>query len=65
VIFLINNRGYAIEHCWLGKTSRFNDVTNRSYADLPKVFRSDTAGRSFVVKTVADLRRALSARTTA
>jgi indolepyruvate decarboxylase len=61
VIFLINNRGYTIERCWLGKTSRFNDVANWAYADLPKVFRPDTTARSFVVKTVADLEKALSA----
>jgi indolepyruvate decarboxylase len=61
VIFLINNSGYTIERCWLGKTSRFNDVANWSYADLPKVFRRDTTARSFVVKTVADLEKALSA----
>jgi len=61
VIFLINNNGYTIERCWLGKTSRFNDVANWAYADLPKVFRPDTAARSFVVKTVADLEVALSA----
>ena len=42
VIFLINNGGYTIERCWLGKTSRFNDVANWAYADLPKVFRPDT-----------------------
>jgi indolepyruvate decarboxylase len=61
VIFLINNGGYTIERCWLGKTSRFNDVANWSYAGLPKVFRPDTNARSFVVKTVADLEKALSA----
>jgi indolepyruvate decarboxylase len=61
VIFLINNGGYTIERCWLGKTLRFNDVANWSYADLPKVFRRDTTARSFVVKTVADLEKALSA----
>ncbi len=61
VIFLINNGGYTIERCWLGKTSRFNNVANWSYADLPKVFRKDTNARSFVVKTVADLEKALSA----
>ena len=61
VIFLINNGGYTIERCWLGKTSRFNDVANWSYADLPTVFRRDTTARSFVVKTVADLEEALSA----
>jgi indolepyruvate decarboxylase len=61
VIFLINNGGYTIERCWLGKTSRFNDVANWSYADLPKVFRRDTTARSFVVKTPADLEEALSA----
>ncbi|HXC82384.1 MAG TPA: thiamine pyrophosphate-binding protein [Trebonia sp.] len=61
VIFLINNGGYTIERCWLGKTSHFNDVANWSYADLPKVFRRDTNARSFVVKTLADLEKALSA----
>jgi indolepyruvate decarboxylase len=61
VIFLINNGGYTIERCWLGKTSRFNDVANWAYADLPKVFRPDTKARSFVVKTAADLEKALSA----
>jgi indolepyruvate decarboxylase len=46
VIFLINNRGYTIERCWLGKTARYNDVANWAYADLPKVFRPDTTARS-------------------
>jgi indolepyruvate decarboxylase len=61
VIFLINNGGYLIERCYLGKTSRFNDVANWAYADLPKVFRPDTTARSFVVRTVADLGKALRA----
>ena len=61
VIFLINNGGYTIERCWLGKTSRFNDVADWAYADLPKVYRRDTTARSFVVKTMADLEKALSA----
>jgi len=61
VIFLINNGGYTIERCWLGKTARYNDVANWAYADLPKVFRPDTKARSFVVKTAADLEKALSA----
>jgi indolepyruvate decarboxylase len=61
VIFLINNGGYTIERCWLGKTSRFNDVANWSYADMPKVFQRDTTAQSFIVKTVADLEKALSA----
>jgi indolepyruvate decarboxylase len=61
VIFLINNGGYTIERCWLGKTSRYNDVADWNYADLPKVFQKNTAARSFVVKTIADLEKALSA----
>ena len=61
VIFLINNGGYTIERCWLGKTSRFNDVANWAYADLPKVFRPETTARSFVARTPADLEKALSA----
>ncbi len=62
VIFLINNGGYTVERCYLGKTSRYNDIATWSYADLPKVFRPDTKARSFKVKTVADLEKALSAQ---
>ncbi len=61
VIFLINNGGYTVERCYLGKTSRYNDVATWAYADLPKVFHPGTTARSFVVKTVDDLREALSA----
>jgi indolepyruvate decarboxylase len=61
VIFLINNGGYTVERCYLGKTSRFNDIATWAYADLPKVFRPGTKARTFVVKTVADLEKALSA----
>ena len=61
VIFLINNGGYTIERGYMGKTAHYNDVATWAYADLPKVFRPDTAARSFVVKTVADLHNALDA----
>jgi indolepyruvate decarboxylase len=61
VIFLINNGGYTIERGYLGKNETYNDIANWSYADLPKVFRSDTSARSFVVKTSGDLQGALSA----
>jgi indolepyruvate decarboxylase len=61
VIFLINNGGYTIERGYLGKAERYNDVARWSYADLPKVFRPDTAERSFVVKTSGNLQDALSA----
>jgi indolepyruvate decarboxylase len=60
VIFLINNGGYTVERCYLGKTSRYNDIATWAYADLPRVFRPDTTARSFVVKTADDLRDALS-----
>jgi indolepyruvate decarboxylase len=61
VIFLINNGGYTIERGYMGKTADYNDVAGWAYAQLPKVFRPDTTARSFVVKTVADLEKALSA----
>ncbi len=60
VIFLINNGGYTIERGYLGKAESYNDVANWSYADLPKVFRPDTSARSFVVRTVSDLKDVLS-----
>jgi indolepyruvate decarboxylase len=61
VIFLINNGGYTIERGYMGKTSDYNDIACWAYAELPKVFRPDTTARSFVVKTVADLEKALAA----
>jgi len=61
VIFLINNGGYTIERGYIGKTAHYNDIATWAYADLPRVFRPDTTARSFVVKTVGDLRKALSA----
>jgi indolepyruvate decarboxylase len=61
VIFLINNGGYTIERGYMGKTSDYNDIAGWAYAQLPKVFRPDTNAKSFVVKTVADLEKALSA----
>ena len=60
VILLINNGGYTIERGYLGKTESYNDVAKWAYADLPKVFRPETTARSFVVKTVGDLKNALS-----
>ena len=61
VIFLINNGGYTIERGYMGKTEDYNDIARWDYAQLPKVFRPDTTARSFVVKTVADLEKALAA----
>jgi indolepyruvate decarboxylase len=61
VIFLINNGGYTIERGYMGKTADYNDIARWSYSELPKVFRPDTTAQSFVVKTVADLEKALNA----
>jgi indolepyruvate decarboxylase len=61
VIFLINNGGYTIERGYMGKTAGYNDIATWAYAELPKVLRPDTTARSFVVKTVADLEKALAA----
>jgi indolepyruvate decarboxylase len=61
VIFLINNGGYTIERGYMGKTADYNDIATWAYTQLPKVFRPDTTARSFLVKTVADLEKALSA----
>jgi len=61
VIFLINNGGYTIERGYMGKTSDYNDIAAWAYTELPKVFRPGTTARSFLVKTIADLEKALSA----
>ncbi|HTW04532.1 MAG TPA: thiamine pyrophosphate-binding protein [Streptosporangiaceae bacterium] len=61
VIFLINNGGYTIERGYIGRSADYNNIARWAYAELPKVFRPDTKARSFVVKTVDDLEKALSA----
>ncbi len=61
VIFLINNGGYTIERGYMGKTADYNDIATWAYTGLAKVFRPDTTAKSFLVKTVADLEKALSA----
>jgi indolepyruvate decarboxylase len=61
VIFLINNGGYTIERGYMGKTADYNDIATWAYTELPKVYRPDTTAKSFQVKTVADLEKALSA----
>jgi indolepyruvate decarboxylase len=61
VIFLINNGGYTIERGYMGKTADYNDIATWAYTELPKVFRPDTTAKSFLVKTVADLEKALGA----
>jgi indolepyruvate decarboxylase len=60
-IFLTNNGGYTIERTILGRTARYNDVANWSYADLAKVF-SRREVKSFVVKSSADLHSILEAK---
>jgi indolepyruvate decarboxylase len=65
VIFLINNGGYSIERCYLGKSSRYNDIANWAYTDPPKVSRPDTTARSSVVRTSLTWRKPSAPRTTA
>jgi indolepyruvate decarboxylase len=59
IIFLINNGGYTVEKTILGKMSRYNEIADWAYAELPRVFRPDTTAKSFVVKTTGELREAL------
>lgn len=59
IIFLLNNRGYTIERYILGMRSAYNDVANWKYADLTKVFCSDTDALSLSVSTASELGRAL------
>jgi indolepyruvate decarboxylase len=61
VIFLINNGGYTIERGYIGKNEPYNDIANWAYAGLPKVLRPDTSARSYVAKSLEDLREALRA----
>ena len=61
VIFLINSGGYTIERGYMGKSADYNDIATWAYTELPKVFRPDTTAKSFLVKSVADLEKALGA----
>ncbi len=59
IIFLLNNRGYTIERLILGEHSRYNDIANWRYADLPRAFDREDRALSLVVETVSDLEQAL------
>lgn len=61
IVFLLNNGGYTVERAICGKEGRFNDVANWAYADLPKVLHPGTSAQTFVVRTAAELRAALTA----
>jgi indolepyruvate decarboxylase len=61
IIFLINNGGYTVERTILGKSTRFNDVANWAYAELPKVLHPGTTARTFVVRSTSELQDALAA----
>lgn len=60
VVLLINNGGYTIERGYLGRDEHYNDIATWAYADLPKVMCPSTTAKSFVAKTAADLRNAMS-----
>jgi indolepyruvate decarboxylase len=60
-IFLINNRGYTIERSVLGRNSRYNDVANWSYTDLPSAFCPETTAECYKVATEEELQRVLDA----
>jgi len=62
VVLLINNGGYTIERGYLGRDEDYNNIATWAYADLPKVLCPGTDAKSFVVKTPADLREAMSAK---
>jgi indolepyruvate decarboxylase len=59
LIFLVNNSGYTIERTILGKDSRYNDIANWAYSELPRVFRPDTNAMCRRVETIEGFRTAL------
>lgn len=61
VIVLLNNRGYTIERYILGMESRYNDIADWRYADLPRLFRPDTTMVSHHASTEGELEDALAA----
>ena len=59
VIFLLNNRGYTIERYILGMREAYNDIADWQYTALPGVFAPDVNVFTAVIKTDADLEKAL------
>ncbi|WP_337264714.1 MULTISPECIES: alpha-keto acid decarboxylase family protein [unclassified Serratia (in: enterobacteria)] len=58
-VFLLNNRGYAIERSILGATYAYNDVNDWDYAGLTKVLDKNGGGEGVVVRTIAELDAAI------
>jgi indolepyruvate decarboxylase len=59
VIFVLNNGGYTIERVILGADSSYNDIAPWNYTALTAAFCRDRALRTWSVRTVAELQRAL------
>ena len=60
IIFLVNNSGYTIERTILGKDSRYNDIANWAYSELPRVLRPETTALCRRVQTIEDFQQVLS-----
>jgi TPP-dependent 2-oxoacid decarboxylase len=58
-IFVINNSGYTVERAVLGKDTKYNDVANWRYSELPNVFSRDKKAETYVVQTSNELQKVL------
>lgn len=61
-IFVVNNDGYTVERAVLGKDSKYNDIANWRYSELPKVFSRDTKAETYVVQSTNELQDVLDAQ---
>lgn len=60
IIFLLNNDGYTIERLIYGPDSQYNNIARWNYLRLPEAFEGGKAASTYSVKTVHELKGALS-----
>jgi TPP-dependent 2-oxoacid decarboxylase len=61
IVFLINNDGYTIERLIFGPHSTYNDLAPWDYGLIPAAFDRQQRAAVHLVKTEAELQRALEA----
>ena len=58
-IFVSNNSGYTVERAVLGKDTKYNDIANWRYSELPNVFSRKKKAKTYVVQTTNELQKVL------
>ena len=59
LIFVNQNSGYTVERAVLGKDTKYNEIANWRYSELPNVFSREQKAETYVIQTSNELQKVL------